>query len=783
MKLPFLSFLKKKTPKEYFLALLLQDEIFRAIVFDQTNGVMHVVGEGQQAIATPLDTLPFEEMLTAADKAISIAENALPQNVQSHKTIFGVKAEWTENLQIKKEHLLTLKKICDELDLQPIGFLVFAEAVAHLLQNEEGAPISAVLIEIGTHRLHATLLRSGRVIASKETGITEHIPTAVDTLLQQFADAEILPSRIIVIDSEKRAHIAQELTSHSWSKSLPFLHVPQVTMLPDGFETQAILYGTATQMGFEMLGLPEIPQMKAQEANSEPQEVPEQGKEEQPYEEQNVQQTSENNTPENFGFVKDGDVLTSAPKKPIAFDNLKTPEGETPEEFADETFADIPEEVKEEAEKSPLPGLGASAVMLTEGMKKVTKQLKNLHLAALFGNMQKPEQRETLTKQDQETKSFKKIMLLIPVILIVCLAGLLWYIFGLKATATLIVSPKNVQATQGITFDSTSGTDVTRDTIGAQVVPITENGSVSVNATGSQAVGNKSQGTVTIYNNDDTSHDIPAGTMLTSPNGLHFTTNNDITVASASGDVFSGTKPGTENVDVTASDIGTDYNLPSGTKFSLANSTTIAAMNNNAFSGGTKKTVTVVSQKDLDNLTNNLTETLGNKAKQDITSSAKGGASVLPIFLSTKMSNQQFSHKAGDQASSVSLSATITYAALSYQAADLQQVGLAVIQSNNSNENISSDNVHVSVQNPKVSSDGTAINATLAVKAGLLPKIDTSQIATQLAGKPFAQAASILSNIPQLTSVAGELSPNLFFLPKVYPRIASHITVGIKANE
>src|SRR5579872_6983597 len=115
MKLPSLSFLKKASPKEYFLALLLQDEMLRAIVFEENNGVITTIGEGKSILPAPLDDTSFEELLNASDKAISTAESSLPSNVQSHKTIFGVKEDWTEDLQISKDHLATLKKLCDEL--------------------------------------------------------------------------------------------------------------------------------------------------------------------------------------------------------------------------------------------------------------------------------------------------------------------------------------------------------------------------------------------------------------------------------------------------------------------------------------------------------------------------------------------------------------------------------------------------------------------------------------------------------------------------------------------
>ncbi len=807
MKLPLLSFFKKAVPQEYFLALLLQDEVLQAVVFEENAGVIHIVGRGQHALPAPLDDTSFEELLHASDKAITAAESSLPSNTQSHKTIFGVKENWTEDLQISKDHLATLKKLCEELDLQPIGFLVFAEAIAHLLQKEEGAPVSAVLAELGTTHITATLLRAGRVIGSRQAAAGENLPKAVDALLASFTDVEILPSRIILLDNLKRGAVLRQFTNHSWSKQLPFLHVPQVTPLTDGFEIQAILFGTATQMGFEMAGLPEVKEIRLPEESNKGEGTEEtkileetknavisgsettlesekdaagqaSGTTEQPEPFQSAE--TEPSSGDAFGFVKDKDVLENSPDHPVAFDNFRAPDDESIDTFANETFADIPEEVKEDAEglHSHLPGLGANAVMITGGMQKVWRQIRKVPFSSFFSPLKKLP--GLLPKNLPGIGSSRKIVILIPLILLLCIGAVVWYIFGLHATANLIIDPKIMEKSQGVTFSSTNSTDISSDTIGGTTTPITENGSTSTPATGSQDVGDKAKGTVTIFNLDPSNPaSLSAGTTIASDNGKKFSLDQAVNVPNS--DASSGTV-GKANVNVTAGDIGPDYNLPSGTKFTIGGQSTLGAKNDNAFSGGTKKTVTVVSQKDLDKLTADLTKNLGDKAKQDAQNN-NGSKTVFSTFLSTDMSNQKFDHKLGDQTSSVSFSATITYQALSYDKSDLTNVAVAIMQSDNPNEDISTKNVSETIKNPTVSSDGKNITASLDVKAGILPKVDTVKTAQQLTGKPFSTAYTALSTIPQLASVRSSLSPELFFLPKTFPRIASHITVIVTPNE
>lgn len=793
MKLPFLSFLNKQTPKEYFLALLLQEERVQAVVFEEANGTIHSIGEGKATLPEQIDNLSFEELLTATDKAISQAERVLPENVQSHKTIFGVKENWTKDTQIDKDHLTVLKKLCAQLDLQPIGFLVFAEAIAHLLQKQEGAPISAILVELGEKTMTATLVRAGRVIASQDAPLEENIPQTLDTLLKHFTDVEILPSRIILVGAEGNA-LVKQITNHTWSTSLPFLHVPQVSALSPQIVTQAILFGTATQMGFDVQASPrtrlhttdtvqeESPFLPREPKEKENEEVlPEEEVQPEDTEGESEDTAAHEVTADNFGFVTNTDVLENAPKHPRSFDDFATPTDETEEEFADETFADIPEEVKEQNEKSRLPGLGVNAVMMTEGMQTVVARLKQIPFSKVVAYIK---ELPTFFKSAETPATGKKLIFIAPVILLVLIGSILWYIFGLKATATLLINPKIVQASQGVTFAANGTTDTNADTIAATSVPITENGNATVQATGSKDVGDKAKGTVTIYNISSSSQTFPSGTEIIAPNGLKFTMDNSVNVASGSSDP-TNPSAGTASISVTATDIGQQYNLPSGTKFSIANqdSSVLAAKNDTAFSGGTKKTITVVSQSDIDKVTTELTKNLGQKAQQDVQKNINGGMNILPIFLSTTMSGKQLDHKAGDQASSVTLTATISYDALSYNKADLDKVAQAIIQANNQGENISTHNVQETVQNPTVSKNGQDINATLQIKAGLLPQIDTNAVAKQLAGKPVSSAQSILTNVPQLAGVKATLSPNLFFLPQSFPHIASHILVGVASNE
>ena len=163
-----------------------------------------------------------------------------------------------------------------------------------------------------------------------------------------------------------------------------------------------------------------------------------------------------------------------------------------------------------------------------------------------------------------------------------------------------------------------------------------------------------------------------AGTTITSSNNLDYTIDKDVSVASASGDIFSGTKPGTASVTITASDIGQDYNLPSGTKFSIGSNSNIAAKNDNALSGGTKKSITVVSDADLNKLLTDLPASLEQKARDDLKSKATSEKTIITQFISETVDSKSFSKKSGDESSNVNLNGTVNFKAISYLNKDME---------------------------------------------------------------------------------------------------------------
>jgi uncharacterized protein (UPF0333 family) len=769
MKLP-LPNLSKKVQAEYYLALVLRNERATSILFSKSGSTIKYLGHGEEDFDNTIEDATTEQFLEVLDKSITQAETVLPDNIETKKTIFGLKDSWIENNKIKKEYLEKLKKASDELGLDPIGFLVSAESIVNLVQKDEGAPVTAILVEMGQKFITVSLIKSGKIIESKTSEIHESAPLTVDTLLKHFEAVDVMPGRVIIYGDDEEES-TQEFIGHPWSKSLPFLHLPQITSLPKDGMIKAMLLGAATQMGAELLydaqsvDFDQTPTKISPDevTNFAPVSMPEASSAEasegqEKTEGEKLDYVDKDESLEYFGFAEGKDVAANPPPTKA----VSVAEEKVPDAVIKEEFSAIPEEEKMEEEKKN--GFVETALMMIPKVQLTTKKIVSSFLKSSGGK--------------------RKMLLPIAVVVIVLIVAIL-FILGLntKATVTLLVSPKSDQKTTSVTFSDSQATDIGSGTIASQPLTISEDGSITTDATGKKDVGTAAKGTVTVFNNNlSGSITIPSGTEITSSNNLTLTLDKAVTVASASGDTFSGTTPGTTTVTVTASDIGQEYNLPSGTKFTISGQdNTVAAKNDNAFSGGSKKSVTVVSADDIQKLLDGLPKQLEGKAKSDLAPKITGDNVALSSFVSetVEKNSENFDHKAGDQASSVTLKGTVDFTTLTYNSADMLKLAQSLFD--NTNTQVSKDNLSVTAKNIVANSDGS-VSADLSISAGLLPNIDNSGTTKQIAGMSITKARNLLENIPQVQNVGIDLKPSLPFISQNLPGNPKNITIQITAK-
>lgn len=763
MKLPTLPFGQKKEKPQYILSLIFRTDKIEAFIFEKFGDEMRIVSEQEEFFQDSLENANYEELLELADKVISQGEDEANIEDEVTRTIFGLKESWISENKIKKEHLDVLKKLCTELGLTPVGFLTISEAIVGLLQKEEGAPPSAVLTDVAKNNLTISLVRAGKVIEVKSSEIHQSAAFTVDTLLKHFENVEILPSRIVLLNEDEE--LVQEFISHPWSKSLPFLHLPQITNLPSGFLGKAFVLGIAKQMGAKVLDefATAAPSEEINKTNQEqnieeeiPQ-SPEESIENIEKERPNIEYV-ENDAQEFFGFVEGKDVSKIDQVKPTE-DVMETADEEP---FTQE----IPEEVKEDVSgKQILPaGLLLMIPKVQKALALGVGKIKSLNIK--FPKI-----------SNLPIKNRRILYAVLPIV--VLLLAVVYYFVGLKANVVLSIKPDVTEKSQEITFGSVS--DFKNNIIKGDLVSVTEDGSTTTNATGKKQTGDKAKGTVTIFNLTNSTVTYPAQTKITSSTStsLDFLLDSSVTVASASGDA-SNLAPGKANVNVTASTFGTQYNLPSGTKYSIGNvsASSIVAKNDNPFSGGTTKDITVVSKDDIQKLQDDLIKNLEDKAKSDIQGKLTSGSQLLSAFVDESVDKKDFDKNVDDEAQNVTLKGTASYTTVSYDKTEFLNYIKNIIGPDKS---VEEKNLKLSFDNLKLNKDNS-VSAKMNIKAKIFTNVDKVNLAKKISGKSFDEARNELLSIPQILNVDIKFSPNLFFLPKVLPKIYKNIRIEILEN-
>jgi hypothetical protein len=141
-----------------------------------------------------------EELVLAADKAYSSAveKAGLSEEDEPKRIIFGLPFSWVEKEKILPEKLKVLKKLCQDLDLKPVGFVVTTEAIVKYLKTLEGIPPNAILVSVTQKRIELNLLRLGKIVGTALIERSDNLGNDIAEGLSRIETKEVLPARIIL---------------------------------------------------------------------------------------------------------------------------------------------------------------------------------------------------------------------------------------------------------------------------------------------------------------------------------------------------------------------------------------------------------------------------------------------------------------------------------------------------------------------------------------------------------------------------------------------------------
>lgn len=667
-----------------------------------------------------------EELLEASDAALSSAIQKLPEDYpEPSKTVFGVSATWVKEGEIAEEYLAKIKKLCTELSLTPVGFVVLPEAIAHLYKSEEGAPLSAIVLKSGDETLEISVFKLGNLVGSTEVARSVSLVEDVTEGLSRFEGAAPLPSRFIVYDGREGEleDVKQTLIQATWgtNEKINFLHTPQVEILEPDRKVLATSLAGANEIG-HVLTVVDKEQNDTEEIAKVAEPEPTEPK---PIESQSA---------EDLGFSVGQDVSLN----------------------------------KTEVE-NVIPVVSPPPVTAQSAKPNPVKMLFHSFSEKLFS--------KKIATPTIKNKTLITILIAIGVGIVGII--LFWWFFQ-KAKIVVFVTPKRFEEQMQITFNSNGEFDKTSGNIPAKIITDEVTGEKVKATSGTKLIGNKAIGNIQIANGNGTFINLASGTVLTSSSGFKFVTNS---TASVSGQILPGS-PGTANIDVTAADIGAQYNLAKGEIFSVGNysKALVAGTSTADFSGGSSQEISAVSRDDQTNLEAELTTELSQNAKNNILAKITSDQIFVNELAGLDTKTANFDHKVGDQADSLKLSLTLNVTGIAADRAKLLEYAKDVLKDKTpGGYSLKEDQIDFKFTYAGLV-DGK-YNFNVTVGANFLPDINTQEIRNLTVGKTPTVVQNYFKSIPGFDHAEVALRLKLPGLLGTLPRISKNITLEVKAEQ
>lgn len=712
--------------KDFFWALVMESGWLQAGIWNIEETKAHVV-----SVSPPIAWETDEDLIGAVDAALSATVQSLPDDFREpSKTVFGVPASWVDAGQIKDKHLNKIKDICRELELEPSGFVVLPEAIAHFVKSEEGAPLSAVVVEIGKDYLEVAVFKMGKLFGTTQVSRSVSVIDDLGEGLSRFSGVDNLPSRIIVYNGKEGEldEVKQTINENDWEKSekINFLHTPTVEV----FSPEKKVLAVALAGGLEIGGVAAVDSGRGGEENTD-----EKGDIE------NIAVPKEGPAARDLGFVVGEDIARQR--------NI-----EDKEELLTKPEREVPQEVSSRQVSST---------------RKIIGEIKR-KILVLFSKRS--------GKVDLGGKDSSKVFVWgLGFLAVLLISFFIYWWFNTKATVRIYVSPKKFEEKVEITIDpSVSILDLSKKTVPAKILKTEVTGEKIKASTGTKKVGDKTRGSVKIQNGTSSNINLKAGTVLVAANDLKFTLDSSASVSAA----LSPSLPGTQTLEVSAYDIGAEYNLAKDEIFKVANypKADVDAVATSNFSGGSSRDITAVSSDDQKSLEDDLNKELVDNAKKDLMKDLSQDEFFVDTSLVAMPLSKTFSGKVGDEADNVKLTLNLEVKGYSIAKENLLELSRKVLEESvPSGYVLRADQLAFAFER---SGDDKQENLfSVRVIANFLPEVNSDVLIRQIVGRDPNTVEKYLSTITGFKEAEIKIKPNFPGRLGTLPRISKNITLEI----
>ncbi len=450
-------------------------------------------------------------------------------------------------------------------------------------------------------------------------------------------------------------------------------------------------------------------------------------------------------------------------------------------------FSGAVKEIKQVVQKLA-PTKVVTKHLILEPEKSVVKEATLLSKVDVKDNFFPPEIKEKIQHQHGKKGKGKKVFVGFIVILLITALALNFLILP---KATVAVFPKTEPVTRDMEINISTNfkeIDPVKLYLPATKVGETVNLSEKFQSQGKKQVGNKSAGTVKIYNFTKLPINLKSSTTILTAGSKTYTLINDV----------SGIKPTlyknaktkevdesslSEPVEIVASVGGEDSNLPAGTRLEISNQVFgskpqfLFAKSDTEITGGTTRYLSLISQEDIDNGKKQLQD----KALKEINDKLLSQNLVLTDrAYSFEITQFTTDNAVGSQTPNFTASIQAKIVGLAYNPKDLSDLISARIgQTLSSNKTLKFDDrqpLTIKVKNLDIINELATFNVHFEGRAVF--NVDLPNITPELVGKKQNQVYEILRSKAEIEKVEITLAPSW---QKTFPLFVSRIQLNIES--
>ena len=365
--------------------------------------------------------------------------------------------------------------------------------------------------------------------------------------------------------------------------------------------------------------------------------------------------------------------------------------------------------------------------------------------------------------------SLRKKVLLIGGAAVILIAFAVWaIIFAPHASITIQAKTSPVEVSKTLSLVPSGDNDAANGLLPPVVKQKKTNESVQFEATGTKEVGEKAKGTVAFcYNEEPFSGQtgqknaitLDAGTLLYA-NGMQFSLDSSIEIQGGQND--DGECETYYSTKATAINIGTEGNISQNTMMSVSGYSELTALAKENFTGGSKETVKVVQQSDVDAAVAKLNETGDSDAARDeLTDQMADSTIVIANSFSVAQGDVKVSPAVGETANGqATASVEVTYTLVGVNRDDLNDVLNAQL-----NEQVDTDKQKIydnglgGVEFSNFQATDSGYTVTVETSGHVGPVINEDDVKKEATGKKSEEIKSLLQETDGVEDVNVTMSP------------------------